>query len=95
MNKVVLVSFMADWCGACRAQDPILEELRKNIGDKVEIIKVDINKDRDIADQWNINATPTLFLLKNNNILKTYIGITSRNELEFAINNILNKKGIY
>lgn len=88
-NKIVLVGFMSEWCGACRAQNPILDELGNNIGNKAEIIKIDVNKHRDIVKEWNVDATPTLFLLKNDSILKKFIGLTDRNILESAINNAL------
>lgn len=83
---IVLVGFMAEWCGACKVQDPILEDLRKSMGDKVEIIKVDVDKDKDAMNGIKIDATPTLFLLKNDQIFKKYIGVTSKSELESTIN---------
>lgn len=89
-NKIVLVGFMSEWCGACHAQNPILDELGKIVGNTTEIIKIDVNEHRDIVREWKVDATPTLFILKNDNIIKTYIGVTSRNELESAINSILN-----
>lgn len=88
-NKIVLVGFMSEWCGACHAQNPILDELGKIVGNKAEIIKVDVNKHHDIVKEWNIDATPTLFLLKNDNLIKKYIGLTDRNILESAINSAL------
>ena len=88
-NKIVLVGFMSEWCGACHAQNPILDELGKIIGNKAEIIKVDIDKNRDIVKEWHIDATPTLFVLKNDNIFKKFIGLTDRNMLESAINSAL------
>ena len=88
-NKIVLVCFMSEWCGTCRAQNPILDELGKNIGNKAEIIKVDVDKNRDIVREWHVDATPTLFILKNDSIFKKYIGLTDRNVLESAINNAL------
>mgnify|MGYP003394183688 CR=1 FL=1 len=81
--------FFSERCGYCKTQDPIIEELRRGIGNKIEIIKIDIDKDRDIANKWNIDATPTLFILKNDNIFQKYVGLTYRNELESAINNAL------
>lgn len=89
MNKVVLISFMADWCGACRAQDPILEELRKNIGDHIEIFKFDITDNRDIVKELRIDATPTLFILKNDNIFKKYVGLTSKYDLVYTLKEAL------
>ncbi len=87
-NKIVLVGFMSELCGACRTQSP--DELGKIIGNKAEIIKVDVDKHRDIVREWHVDATPTLLILKNDNIIKTYIGVTSRNELESTINGMLN-----
>jgi thioredoxin 1 len=86
MNKVTLVDFYADGCGACMAQDIVLEELERDIGRKVDIIKISLKENKAMFDEFKINATPTLFLIKDNNILKKYIGVTSRNELESAIN---------
>lgn len=88
-NKIILVMFFSERCGYCRTQDPILEELRKSMGDKIEIIKIDIDKERDKAKELNVDATPTIFILKNDNIFKKYIGLTYRNELEPVINNAL------
>jgi thioredoxin 1 len=88
-DKIVLVGFMSEWCGACQAQSPILDELGKIIGNKAEIIKVDVDKNRDIVKEWHIDATPTLFILKNDNIFKKFIGLTDRNILESTINSAL------
>jgi 2,5-diamino-6-(ribosylamino)-4(3H)-pyrimidinone 5'-phosphate reductase len=86
MNKVTLLEFFADWCSACKAQDSILEELERDIGHKVDIIKIGLTENKDIFDEYEINATPTMFLVRNNNILKKYVGVTSKDELESAIN---------
>lgn len=93
-NKVVLVMFFSERCGYCKEQDPILEELRKNMGNKIEIIKVDIDKDRDMANELHVTATPTLFIMKNDNIFQKYVGLTYRNELESAINSALNNSKV-
>jgi thioredoxin 1 len=88
-NKVILVVFLSERCGFCKTQGPILEELRKNIGNKIEIIKIDIDKERDMANELHVTATPTIFILKNDDIFKKFIGLTNRNELESSINNAL------
>jgi len=87
MNKVTLVDFYADWCSACKAQDPILAELERDIGHKVDIIRIGLAENKDVFDEFKIDATPTLFVIKDNNVFKKYVGVTSRNELESAINN--------
>lgn len=91
-NKIVLVLFFSEKCGFCKAQDPILEELRANFLNNIEIIKIDIDKDRDKAKELNVDATPTLFILKNGNIFQKYVGLTYKNELELAINNAIDKQ---
>ncbi len=92
INKILLVTFLSEWCGACRAQNPILDELKQTTGNNVEIIKVDVDKNRDIVKEWKIEATPTLFLLKNNIIITKYVGLTNRSILESAINDALTPK---
>lgn len=88
-NKIVLVGFMSEWCGACHAQNPILDELGKIVGNTAEIIKIDVNDHHDIVREWKVDATPTLFILKNDSIFKKFIGFTDRNILEYTINNAL------
>jgi thioredoxin 1 len=88
-NKVILVVFLSERCGFCKTQDPILEELRNSIGNKIEIIKIDIDKERDMANELHVTATPTLFIMKNGDIFQKYVGLTYRNELESSINNAL------
>jgi len=88
MSKVTLVDFYADWCSACKAQDPILAELEKSMGNKVDIVKVSLAENKDMFDEFKIDATPTLFLIKDENIFKKYVGVTSRSELESAINSV-------
>ena len=91
-DKIVLVSFFATWCGFCKAQDPIIEELRKNIGDKIEIYKINIdeNGNKGFVKELKIDATPTLFIMKNDKVFKKYVGLTNKNELESAIRSALN-----
>ncbi len=86
MNKVTLLEFYADWCSACKAQDPILVEVEKSMGNKVDIVRIGLDGNKDMFDEFKIDATPTMFVIKNDNIFRKYIGVTSRNELESAIN---------
>lgn len=63
-DKPTLVDFFATWCGPCRMQGPILEEVKKRVGDEANIIKIDIDRNGPVAAQYNVRSVPTLILFK-------------------------------
>lgn len=86
MSKVVLMDFYADWCGPCKMQDPIIEELKKKFGDKIEFRKVDVDTNYELAAKYTIHAVPTLILEKDGTLFKRYVGVTRTSALEADIN---------
>lgn len=86
MSKVVLMDFFAEWCGPCKMQDPIIEELKKKFGDKVEFRKVDVDTNQELAIKYMIHAVPTLILEKDGEVFKRYVGVTRAKVLEEDIN---------
>jgi len=86
MTKVVLMDFFAEWCGPCKMQDPINEEIKKKFGDKIEIKKVDVDTNFELASKFTIHAVPTLILEKDGAVFKRYTGVTSAKVLEADIN---------
>ncbi len=86
MSKVVLMDFFAEWCGPCKMQDPILEELKKKFGDKVEFKKVDVDTNYELASKFTIHAVPTLIIEKDGAVFKRYTGVTRGNVLEADLN---------
>jgi len=82
MSKPVLFDFFATWCGPCKMQTPILEELAKKMGDSVEIRKVDVDQHMDLAEKYGIRVVPTLIIEKDGKIVRSMEGVTDAATLE-------------
>jgi thioredoxin 1 len=82
MSKPVLFDFFATWCGPCKMQTPILEELAKKMGDAVEIKKIDIDQHMDLAEKYGIRVVPTLIIEKDGKIVQSLEGVTDLPALE-------------
>lgn len=84
-EKPVLVDFFATWCGPCKMQHPILEELHGKIGDKARIITIDIDKNEQLAALYNVRSVPTLMLFKNGKVEWRESGLQQLPKLEQLI----------
>ncbi|CAG0953935.1 MAG: thioredoxin [Candidatus Methanoperedens sp.] len=89
MSKVVLMDFFAEWCGPCKMQDPIIAELKKKFGDKVEFKKIDVDNNNELAAKFTVHAIPTLVIEKDGAVFKRYTGVTRLNVLEADLNEAL------
>jgi len=89
LAKPILMDFYADWCGPCRMQTPIIEALAKEVGDRAEFRKINVDKEGDLATEKGILVVPTLILEKDGVELKKWMGVTSKEELAKAINDAL------
>ena len=85
-SGVVLVDFFATWCGPCRMQVPILQKLAKELGEKVKIIKVNVDHFQGLAQKLDVSSIPTLILYKDGNIANRFVGMQQETTLKNAIN---------
>ena len=80
-DQLVLVDFFATWCQPCKMMHPILEQLKAAVGDKLRIIKVDVDKHNEIGAQYRIQSVPTLMLFRNGEVLYRNSGVMDKAEL--------------
>jgi thioredoxin 1 len=86
-DKPVIVDFHAVWCAPCKMQTPVLQELARDLGDKVRVIKVDVDQNQEIAGQYKIQSVPTLIVFRNGIPVWRQSGVVGKNQLM----NILNQ----
>jgi thioredoxin 1 len=80
-DKPVLVDFFATWCGPCQMLAPVLKEVKDSLGERVSIIKIDVDKNQEIASVYQVRGVPTMMLFQNGQQLWRQSGILSKQEI--------------
>ena len=80
-NIPVLVDFWAEWCGPCKMLGPILEEISKDLKDKIQVVKVNLDENQDLAMKYSIRSIPTLLLFKKGELIDTKVGLLPKSDL--------------
>ncbi|MBK8601346.1 MAG: thioredoxin [Flavobacterium sp.] len=87
-EKPILVDFFATWCGPCQALAPVLKQVKDQLGDQIKIVKIDVDKNQNIASQWQVRGVPTMILYQNGKQLWRQSGVLSKEQI---LNVILEK----
>lgn len=80
-TKPVIVDFHALWCGPCKVQSPILKEIAAEYGERVRVIKIDVDQNKELADRYRIQSVPTLMIFKNGEIKYKQSGVHTKQQL--------------
>jgi len=87
-DKPVLIDFFATWCGPCQTMSPILKQVKDELGDKVIILKVDVDKNAAIVSKFQVRGVPTFVLFKNGKQVWKQAGLISKTDLKQKILNV-------
>lgn len=91
-DKPVLIDFFASWCGPCKMLAPILKEVKDNFADRISILKVDVDKNQELASHYQVRGVPTMMLFQSGKQLWRQSGVLSKQEIIATIVEKTNNK---
>ena len=86
----VLVDFYAEWCSPCKTMNPILKSIKKHFGDKLKIIKINVDNNQQVANKLQVKGIPTFILFQNSEILWKKSGVINENSFVEIIKSYIN-----
>jgi thioredoxin 1 len=88
-DKPTLVDFFATWCGPCKMQAPILEDVKHSVGELANVIKIDVDRNQSLAMQYRVQSVPTLMLFKRGEVVWRVSGLQQASDIEAKIREVI------
>ena len=85
-EKKCLVDFYADWCGPCKMMAPVIEGIAEELGDAINVGKVNSDENMELVEKYGIMSIPTIMIFENGTVKKSFVGVTSKSEILDALN---------
>ncbi len=84
-DKPVIVDFYADWCGPCQMMSPVIDEIAEEKADSIKVGKVNVDENQDLAMEYGVMSIPTIVIMNQGKVQKTFVGVRSKSEILEAI----------
>ena len=85
-EKKCLVDFYADWCGPCKMMAPVIEGIAEELGEAIDVGKVNSDENMELVEKYGIMSIPTIMIFENGTVKKSFVGVTSKSEILDALN---------
>ncbi len=85
----VIIDAFAEWCGPCKIQSPILKEVANELGDRIRVIKIDVDRNPGVASRFDIRGVPTLLIFKDGQLKYRQAGLHSKPQLMSVLNGLI------
>lgn len=85
----VILDFYATWCGPCKIMSPIVEEISEDYDGKIKVGKIDVDKQNTLSNKFKISSIPTIVILKDGEVIKTFIGVQDKKTITDEIDKII------
>lgn len=85
----VIIDFHAEWCGPCKMMAPMMDQIKEEYDDRIKIYKIDIDKNRSLAEKYQVNAVPTLMIFKQGKLAWRVAGVPRAQEIKSQLNGLI------
>jgi thioredoxin 1 len=93
-DKIVVIEFMAEWCGACHIMAPVMNEVSKQYGKSIQIFKIDVDKEKELSTKYNVQKVPTIVIFKDGEVVDFSEGIISKKVMLNKIKILLRNESV-